>query len=172
MGLTPKMRRLLVLLSLCLISSSTFAMQSGFPVPNFNLPALMNAPMGNSWLKLSNYRGKVVYIDFWASWCKPCRASLPALNEIRNAHNHKGFEVIAINLDEKKANAIKFLKHFPVSYPIALDPNGSVAEKYELTGMPHGVLVDRFGRMRLIHEGFTKNDKQKLEKRISDLLQE
>lgn len=158
--------------SLALFSGSALALQGGFPVPNFELPTLANAPAGATKLKLNDFRGKVVYVDFWASWCVPCRASLPALNELRNTYGAKGFEVIAINMDEDEADAKKFLKSFPVGYPIVKDPSGLVAEGYELKGMPHAAVIDKAGNLRQIHEGWKKEDKEKLEKLIAQMLQE
>lgn len=160
--------------SLCvaLLSSSALGLQQGFPVPNFVLPTLINTPTGEKSLKLSDYRGKVIYIDFWASWCIPCRQSLPALNKIHTKYSAQSFEIISINMDEDEADALKFLKSFPVNYPVVRDPTGIVAEGYELTGMPHAVIIDKAGKLRHVHEGYRKKDKTKIDRYITQILQE
>lgn len=159
--------------SLCaLLSSFALGLQQGFPVPNFVLPALVNVPADAQKLKLSDYRGKVVYIDFWASWCIPCRISLPALNELHAKYSTQGFEIISINMDEDEANALKFLKSFPVNYSVVRDPTGLVAEGYELKGMPHAVIIDKAGKLRRVHEGYKKRDKEKIDQYINQILQE
>lgn len=160
------------LLGAIALSSSALALQKGFPVPNFVLPALANTPANAKSLKLSDYRGKVVYIDFWASWCIPCRVSLPALNELYIKHGAQGFEIIAINMDENEADALKFLKTFPVNYPVVHDRTGLVAEGYEVKSMPHAVIIDKAGKLRYLHEGYKKRDKAKIDQYITHMLQE
>lgn len=154
-----------------LVSKVALGLQQGFPVPNFVLPALVNVPADAQGLKLSDYRGKVVYIDFWASWCIPCRVSLPALRELHTKYSARGFEVIAINMDEDDVDALRFLKTFPVNYPIVRDPTGLVAESYELKSMPHAFIIDKTGKLRHVHEGFKKRDKTKIDQYISQILQ-
>ena len=83
---------------------------------------------------IDQFRGKLIYLDFWASWCGPCRKSLPVLNEIRSQYADKGFEVLAINVDENLADALKFLEKYPVDYPILLDPKGSLPQAYRIPG--------------------------------------
>ena len=151
-----------------LISNSALAINVGDSAPNFKLPRL--EAKGN--IQLKSYRGKVVYVDFWASWCGPCRLSLPALNKIRKQYRKQGFEVIAINLDEEKADAMTFLKQYPIAYPTARDAKGSTADKYGLQGMPTAYLIDRKGKVRLVHEGFKKTNTLELSKNIAALLKQ
>lgn len=151
-------------------SANVLAVQEGYPVPNFDLETLANAD--GKTIKLSDYRGKVVYIDFWASWCGPCRKSLPDLNDIRAKYADKDFEVIAINLDKEKADAMKFLDKYPVDYPIAIDSSGKIAEQYELKGMPNGFLIDKKGMLKHFHAGYKSKDKEKLDTMVAQLLQE
>ncbi len=153
-------------LILALFSSSAFAVSIGDKAPDFNIPRLETKGM----ISLKQYRGKVVYVDFWASWCGPCRQSLPALNKIRKEFRSKGFEVIAINLDEERDDAMEFLKEFPVAYPTARDTSGKVPEAYGLVGMPTAYLVDRKGNIQMVHEGFKKTDGAPLKAKIKKLL--
>jgi thiol-disulfide isomerase/thioredoxin len=161
--------KLLVIASsliLALSASNAFAVSAGDKAPDFNIPRLEAKGM----ISLKHYRGKVVYIDFWASWCGPCRKSLPALNSIRTEFRKKGFEVIAINLDEERDDAMAFLKEFPVVYPTAIDTSSKVPEAYGLVGMPTSYLVDRQGIVQWVHEGFKKSDIEPLRKKIHTLL--
>lgn len=157
-----------LLSSLCLIlmSHNTLAISVGDTAPNFKLPRLETK--GN--IQLKSYRGKVVYVDFWASWCGPCRVSLPELNTLRKKYRKQGFEVIAINLDEEKEEAMAFLKEFPVAYPTARDIEGSTPDQYGLQGMPTAYLIDKKGKVALVHEGFKKTDSQELSSHIASLL--
>jgi thiol-disulfide isomerase/thioredoxin len=149
-----------------LFSSSVFAVSVGDKAPDFNIPRLETKGI----ISLKQYRGKVVYVDFWASWCGPCRQSLPALNSIRQEFRSKGFEVIAINLDEEREDAMEFLKEFPVAYPTARDTSGKVPEAYGLVGMPTAYLIDRKGNIQMVHEGFKKTDGAPLKAEIKKLL--
>jgi thiol-disulfide isomerase/thioredoxin len=133
--------------------SQVLAVNVGDEAPAFKLPRLET--QGD--IQLKSYRGKVVYVDFWASWCGPCRLSLPELNTLRKKYRKQGFEVIAINLDEEKEDAMEFLKEFPVAYPTARDVKGTTPEKYGLRG---------------IHEGFKKSDSQALSTHIATLLKQ
>lgn len=155
-------------LILALNTSSAFAVSAGDKAPDFEIPRLESQGM----ISLKQYRGKVVYVDFWASWCGPCRQSLPALNDIRKEFRKKGFEVIAINLDEERDDAMEFLKEFPVAYPTARDTSGEVPEAYGLVGMPTAYLVDRKGKVQLVHEGFKKSDTEELKQKINTLLKQ
>lgn len=155
-------------LILALNTSSALAVSAGEKAPEFKIPRLESKGM----ISLKQFRGKVVYVDFWASWCGPCRQSLPALNDIRKEFRKKGFEVIAINLDEERDDAMEFLKEFPVAYPTARDTSGKVPEAYGLVGMPTAYLVDKKGNVQLVHEGFKESDIEELKQKITTLLRQ
>lgn len=139
--------------------------------PEFSLPLLANAtaPSDASKVTLSSYRGKVIYLDFWASWCTPCRKSLPALNQLRNELGERGFEVLAINLDDSPEDGLEFLEEIPVDYPTLFDDSGTAAA-YQLRGMPTAYLIDKEGNLHAQHVGFNPKDIPGIRAAIIELL--
>ncbi len=121
---------------------------------------------------LKDFEGKVVYLDFWASWCKPCRTSFPWMNEMQAKYAKQGFDVVSINLDQDKSSIDAFLKSYPANFRILLDPEGKVASDYELVGMPSSYLIDKKGNLRRTHTGFFIKNKSQYEKEIIALLAE
>ncbi len=153
-----------ILLNMC--GFSVDASEIGQPAPSFTLPSLLqDQPTG-----LTQFGGKVVYVDFWASWCAPCRTSFPLLNQLQQKLKDQGFEVVAINLDENKANAEKFLKDFPVGFTLLRDSKGEWADQYAVEAMPTSFIVDRQGVIQNIHHGFSRDDINELEQKIVQLL--
>ncbi|PPD21659.1 MAG: redoxin [Methylomonas sp.] len=120
----------------------------------------------------AHFSGKVVLIDFWATWCPPCKQSMPFLNSTRNALQAQGFEVIAVNVDEDSGEAQAFLNRNPVDYPQFFDATGGCPQIYAVKAMPSSYLVDKSGKIRMIHKGFRDEDKADIEKAIHDLLTE
>ncbi len=153
---TLKIFRVLLAIFLLQLSSAALAKQA----PDFNLPG----DKGN--IKLSDYRGQVVYLDFWASWCKPCRKSFPFMNNLQKKYGKQGLKIIAINLDSEKGAAKAFLKKNPATFTIAYDIDGVTPEKYGLTVMPTSYLIDRNGKLITSHRGFKKTQAGKLEKNV------
>lgn len=121
---------------------------------------------------LSDLKGQVVYVDFWASWCKPCRASFPWMNEMQAKYKNQGLRVVAINLDEEKSDALAFLKRVPAEFTMVFDPSGSIASQYELVGMPSSYIIDKNGELRFAHQGFFVAKKSAYEDEIIRLLSE
>ncbi len=121
-------------------------------------------------LNLADFKGKVVYLDFWASWCVPCRASFKWLNEMHDKYGTKGLVVLAVNVDKDKALAAQFLKDSPAKFRIGYDPEGLVAAAYQLKGMPSSYTVDRKGVIQGAHVGFRDKDKEALEQQLKALL--
>ncbi len=133
-------------------------------------PALLESE--NAPLDLQKYQGKVIYLDFWATWCPPCKKSMPFLNALRNELFDQGFEVIAINVDEDSRDARQLLQQFPVDYAIAMDPSGKCPKQYNIMAMPSAYLIDRQGIIRNIHLGFRKRDEKEIRNHVMALLAE
>jgi thiol-disulfide isomerase/thioredoxin len=142
----------------------------GDSAPAISLPLL--SPDGPSVGSLAALRGKVVYLDFWASWCGPCRVSFPQLEQLRQELGPRGFEVLAVNVDEVEPDALRFLEDVPVSYPVVRDGSGATPAAYGILGMPTGYLIDRDGVVRLVHQGYRKSDGEALRASIIELLGE
>ena len=119
---------------------------------------------------LSDFKGKLVYLDFWASWCIPCRKSFPWMNKMHEKYKSKGFEVIAVNLDKDSQLVSKFLKKHPALFKIAYDSSGDTAEQFHVKGMPTSFLISREGKLINVHMGFRQKDIVKLENIIQSNL--
>ena len=152
----------LILLSLSLLSQNSVAALN--QAPEINLPG------SSADVILSELKGKVVYLDFWASWCLPCQLSFPWMHDIKRDYAEQGFEIIAVNLDKDKSLAEAFLKEMDVNFPVAYDESGSTASQYKLKGMPSSYLIGRDGRVYASHIGFREEDKVQLEQAIQGLL--
>ena len=160
--LTAPVNTYIFLLLTFLISPAALASKA----PVFDLP-------GDSGpVSLQQYRNQVVYIDFWASWCVPCRYSFPWMNEMQERYGEDGLKVIGINVDKDKAMAQKFLELVPASFDIAYDPEGEVADLYSLKVMPSSYLIDRDGNLVHAHKGFKTSDGSRMEDMIRKLLDE
>lgn len=122
--------------------------------------------------KISQLKGQVVYVDFWASWCKPCRKSFPWMNQMQQKHAAQGFQVIAVNLDTEPQLANRFLTSVNANFPIVYDPQGQIASRYQLIGMPSSYLIDKKGQIRFSHQGFFAKNQHKYESEITSLLNE
>jgi len=135
--------------------------------PNFTLKSL-----GGKNLKLSEMAGNVVLINFWASWCGPCREEMPLLNDLHKKYEPLGFTVLGVNVEEDARNARGFLKNFPVDFPVVLDNKNQVSKKYNVIAMPTTVVVDRDGNMRFLHKGYKPGDEEKYRKMVKKLVRE
>lgn len=132
-------------------------------------PAI-NLPTATGQVDLVSLKGKVVYLDFWASWCKPCKSSFPWMVQMKETYKDHGLEVLAINLDKDRKLADEFLKDMAVNFVIAYDEAGDSATQYELRGMPSSYLIGRDGKLYASHIGFREKDKAKMEEAIKQLL--
>ena len=120
----------------------------------------------------STTRGKVVLVDFWASWCGPCRQALPAYDAMAKRHADAGFVVLGVNVDEQRADADRFLKAVPVAFTVVFDSGGKAPEAYGVKAMPSSYLVGRDGKVRAVHLGFKPSDADKIEAEVRAALAE
>ena len=149
------------------------ASQRGSPIAWGLWAVLFAAPFTQAAkLDLTAYRGKVVYVDFWASWCGPCRQSFPWLDGLEREYEAQNFVVIGINVDKDREKAERFLTDTPAEFPIIYDPKGEIATAYKVAGMPSGILIDRTGRVRFQHAGFSEKQKGLYEEQLQTLLAE
>lgn len=123
-------------------------------------------------LRLSEHRGEVLLLNFWASWCGPCRQEMPILDALHQRYAKLGFSVIGINVDKDPSLADKILKDIPVTFPVLLDDTGAVSGSYAISAMPTSVLVDRDGNMRYLHKGYKPGYEQEYETEIKELIRE
>ena len=119
--------------------------------------------------KLSDLRGRFVYVDFWASWCGPCRLSFPWLATLQARHKREDLTVLAINLDKNRRDAERFLKFQPATFAVAYDPSGESARLFELKTMPSSYLIGPDGQVLYTHRGFTAEDTTRLNQTIERL---
>ncbi len=141
------------------------AVQPGAPAPPFTL-----ATAGGDTLALANLRGRVVYVDFWASWCGPCRRSFPWMSALQDRYGKAGLAIVGVNVDKRSADAARFLRDTPARFAIAYDAAGATASAYDVRGMPSSFLVDRQGVVVAVEEGFHEDHKAAMEERIRALL--
>ena len=123
-------------------------------------------------LKLSEYAGNVVLLNFWASWCGPCRQEMPLLNDLHNKYEALGFVVLGVNVEEQSNLAKSFLADRPVDFPILLDTKNQVSKMYDVVAMPTTVVIDRNGTMRYLHQGYKSGDEKKYQKMVKTLVRE
>ena len=160
--------RLTTLALTLLFFTPVFGVTAGDDAPDFTLQVLGSESTGS----LSATHGKVRYIDFWASWCAPCRVSIPQIVALQADLGGNHFEVIGINVDERVGDALEFLDRFPVNYRNLSDPIGTTAAAYALQTMPMSFVVDPNGRVTLVHEGFRRGDMETIRAHIVELLRQ
>jgi thiol-disulfide isomerase/thioredoxin len=148
-------------------SSAAAALTSQAGAPDFTLPSL-NGPN----LRLQEQRGRVVMINFWASWCGPCRVEMPHLARLYEKYRNAGFTVLAVNIDEDPHKAANLAKQLGMHFPVLLDTEKKVSRLYDLSTMPSTVLVDRDGRVRYVHRGYRDGYETTYDQQIRELLRE
>jgi cytochrome c biogenesis protein CcmG/thiol:disulfide interchange protein DsbE len=170
-GYDRAMRRVLAPSLIALVSllpgQPAQALGPGEPAPEIALHDLSGAAV-----KLAGLRGKVVLVDFWASWCAPCRDELPWLEQLYKKLGKQGLEIVAVNQDEQVDKAAKFLRSHPVTFRVVHDRGGQVAERYAPAKMPSSYLIDGAGRVRYVHLGFRAADGKAIEAEVTRLLAE
>ena len=165
---THTLRSILVAGLLCLIGPGLVSAASvSGPAPNFTLKSLSGKN-----LKLSEMTGNVVLINFWASWCGPCRQEMPLLNDLHNKYEPLGFTVLGVNVEEQSDAARGFINDYPVDFPVLLDNKNQVSKLYNVVAMPTTVVVDRDGNLRFLHKGYKPGDEQEYRKMVKKLIRE
>lgn len=159
-------RRLCALVLGLAYAAPAMALDRGVPAPPFEL-AGHAAPVP---VKLAAYLGKFVYVDFWASWCGPCRQSFPWMNELQARYGAQGLQIIGVNLDAKKEDATTFLNATPAHFLVAFDPAGVTPRSYGVKGMPTSFLIGPDGKIIFEHRGFNQADRAELEGKIKAAL--
>lgn len=151
-----------ILFTLILLTQNSFAAFN--EAPEIDLPGV------DGKVQLDNLKGKVVYLDFWASWCQPCKKSFPWMHDMKKQYADQGFEILAVNLDKERKLADEFLQAADVNFKVAFDETGESASRYKLRGMPSSYLIGRDGKIYASHIGFRDNDRTQLEQAIKNLL--
>lgn len=123
-------------------------------------------------LRLSEYRGQVVLINFWASWCGPCRQEMPLLDALHDKYAPLGFTVLGINVDQDPVQARAMLERIPVGFPVVFDSASTVSKLYDVIAMPTTVIVDRNGDARYLHRGYKPGDEEQYQRHVRALLME
>ena len=147
------------------------------------LPAVATAPSGpapsfslsskaGSQVNLAQFKGQVVMINFWASWCGPCRQEMPLLEDIYRKYNKLGFTLLGVNVEPDSKAADDWLKQTPVSFPILYDKDSKVSQMYDVSGMPSTVIIDRKGNLRMLHHGYKPGDENEYLNSIRTLIRE
>jgi peroxiredoxin len=143
------------------------AVDTNSPAPDFTLTAQSGKPVG-----LTQFKGQVVMLNFWASWCGPCRQEMPLLDSIYKKYGKLGFTMIGVNVEPDSKAANDWLKQTPVTFPILYDTDSKVSKLYGVSGMPSTVIVDRKGTVRMIHRGYKPGDEEEYLSSIRSLMRE
>jgi peroxiredoxin len=153
--------------TLLALSVPALALAPQKPAPQFSLAA-----RGGKTVNLAQYKGQVVMINFWATWCGPCRQEMPLLESIYKKYSKMGFTMLGVNVEPDSKPAEDWLKATPVSFPILFDTKSEVSKMYEVAGMPSTVIVDRKGNVRVIHHGYKPGDENEYQDNIRKLVRE
>src|SRR6266568_3938318 len=140
---------MLAVLTVGIPGGPALALGIGDPAPSF---ALLDAR--GDLVALERLRGRVVYVDFWASWCGPCRRSFPWMNEMQQKYGARGFTVVGVNVDKRRPDAERFLQQTPAAFTIVYDEAGKTPEAYAVKGMPSSYLIDVAGKVVAVESGF------------------
>ena len=159
--------KIILLLSTLFLFNYAYAGSLSGPAPDFTL----KSRSGEN-LKLSEYRGDVVMINFWASWCGPCRQEMPLLEEIYQKYSDLGFELLAVNVEEDSSKADDLLRDVRVTFPILFDNTNKVSKLYKVVAMPSTVIVDRDGNIRYLHKGYLPGYEEEYRKQVKELIRE
>ena len=154
------------------LGAMAFAVQSIAAANSKPAPNVFVHTADGATVRLADHKGKVVLIDFWASWCLPCKTSFPALDALYREYQEKGFEVLAVNLDERRHDADTFLEARPHRLTVLYDPKGVSPKAFGVKGIPSSFLIDRAGNIRFSHMGYSGNVGDSYRQEIAQLLSE
>jgi peroxiredoxin len=149
----------------CAAAAAT--LQVGAPAPAFQLNSSAGKPVA-----LSEFKGQIVLLNFWASWCGPCRQEMPILEQLNRQYHAKGVALLGVNVEPDSAAATNWLKATPVTFPILFDTDSKVSQLYSVQGMPNTVIVDRKGVVRYIHRGYNAGAENEYLDQIRSLIRE
>jgi peroxiredoxin len=135
-------------------------------------PAFTLNEIGGQSASLSQYKGQVVMLNFWATWCGPCQQEMPLLDQMYKKYKPAGFTLIGVNVDKDAPPVKQLLERKPVSFPVLLDPASQVSKAYHVDEMPSTVLIDRKGNVRFLHRGYKPGDENEYQDRIRQLIRE
>jgi thiol-disulfide isomerase/thioredoxin len=152
---------------LAVIAVSSLAGASTQMAPDFSLPT-----RNGDTVSLAKLKGQVVMLNFWASWCGPCRQEMPLLEQMYQKYHRLGFTLVGVNVDENAGDAERFLSNVPVSFPVALDTKNETSKLYKVQAMPSSIFIDRKGVVRHLHPGYRRGDEAKYQEQIRALLKE
>jgi thiol-disulfide isomerase/thioredoxin len=147
-----------------------WGLRAGAAAPGDGAPLFTLPTAAGESIALERLRGRVVYVDFWASWCGPCRRSFPWMNEMHRKYGGSGLAVVGINVDRRRSDAERFLTATPAEFTIVYDPAGTTPSAYAVKGMPSSYLLDADGKVVAVTQGFHDEDRAPLEQRIRALL--
>jgi peroxiredoxin len=167
MNLTKRKRGWLALLLACAVGSAAAAVQLSSSAPDFTLRSVAGAN-----LRLQEQRGQVVLVNFWATWCGPCRQEMPHLNRIYDKYRASGFVLLGVNIDDDPRAAADLAAKLGLRFPVLLDTDKQVSRAYDMSAMPATLLIDRDGRVRHIHRGYRDGVERTYEEQVRSLLKE
>jgi thiol-disulfide isomerase/thioredoxin len=162
-----KLNPLRTMLLAALVAMPALAVTPAGPAPQFKLDSMAGKPVS-----LDQYKGQVVMINFWASWCGPCRTEMPILEKLHAKYKPMGFTMIGVNVEPDSSLAANWLKTTPVTFPILFDTKSEVSKLYSVAGMPNTVIIDRKGNLRWLHRGYKPGDENEYLDQIRALVRE
>jgi peroxiredoxin len=153
-------------------SAALLSVPAGAIAPGATAPAFKLAARDGGTVQLDELKGQVVMINFWATWCGPCRQEMPLLAQLAQKYEPLGFTLLGVNVEPDSAAAVAWLKNVPVSFPILFDTDSAVAGRFGVEGMPSTVFIDRAGKVRYVHRGYKPGDEAKYADMIRSLVKE
>jgi len=154
-------------LAVMLVAGAAYAADAGGPAPAFTLTDLAGQQA-----TLSQYKGQVVMVNFWATWCGPCQQEMPLLDQMYKKYKPAGFTLLGVSVDKEGPAVKELMARKPVSFPVLLDPANQVSKAYHVAEMPSSVIIDRKGEIRYVHRGYRPGDENEYQDRIRQLIRE